>query len=218
MKPKLFFRFKKISSFLKEYWMLGLVFGFFSGLFCFPPNYINFNKVKGIVMTQYDTVTYVRVAGKRGGRFEDLMLQLSDSASYGTNGEKAKIRILKNELIGKEVEIIFTKVNDINVIRQLKVNESKIVDDNKYLVTFFTLNLIWFLIGGIAEGIRFWKKVIRIWRNAPEPVAKKTRNIPSDKLIITTEDSFHRYSNCPACGFKLKEMDKDCPDCGLNLS
>jgi len=217
MKPKFFIRFKNIYSFLREYWMLGLVFGFFSGLFCFPPNYMNFNRVKGVVIKQFDTTTYVG-SGKWAGRFEDLMLQLNDSISYGTCGEKEKIRILKKELIGKEVEIIFTKVNDINVIHKLKVDETIIVDDNKYLVTFFTLNIIWFLIGGVAEGIRICKKGILIWKNAPEPDIKKTQNIPSKEPIIKVEDSYHHYSNCPACGYRLKETDKECPDCGLNLS
>lgn len=211
MKQVLFIRIRKMYSFFNEYWMLGLVFVFFSGLFCFPPNYMNFNRVKGTIVKQYEKIDYIKNPGKRGGKFDLLMLQLNDSTSYGTSGEKEKKIIQKNELIGKEVEIIFTRVNDTNVIHQLKVNNYVIISDNKYLVAFFTLNLLWFLIGGITEGIKFFKK-------ASLPIAKTTQIIQPVKPIKKAEMEFFRYTNCPACGYKLKETDKECPDCGLNLS
>jgi|WetSurMetagenome_2_1015567.scaffolds.fasta_scaffold110809_1 hypothetical protein len=47
-----------------------------------------------------------------------------------------------------------------------------------------------------------------------KPIHEKSKSIPK----IVQEEPFDHYDHCPACGFKLNKSDKECPDCGLNLS
>jgi hypothetical protein len=49
-------------------------------------------------------------------------------------------------------------------------------------------------------------------------------SIPEYTADFTTKDKtevekpISHYDCCPACGYTLKDTDKECPDCGLNLS
>ncbi len=53
---------------------------------------------------------------------------------------------------------------------------------------------------------------------ASNPFEKPTQEKPIVRSKATEEKPFDHYFSCPACGYKLKKSDKECPDCGLNLS
>jgi len=57
---------------------------------------------------------------------------------------------------------------------------------------------------------------------ADPPVSKHIDNSnqikPLEEPKVIEVKPFDHYEHCPACGFKLKKSDKECPDCGLNLS
>jgi hypothetical protein len=53
---------------------------------------------------------------------------------------------------------------------------------------------------------------------ASDPYANQPQDEPIVRPKTTDAKPFDHYSICPACGYKLKKSDKECPDCGLNLS
>ncbi len=143
---------------LKNQWWIGILTGIFSGLWCFPPNIINFNRVKGIVVKVYVSKDIVHVSGRGSFEFDELNLMFEDSSTYSIN------LILKPEIdclnvIGKEVEIIYNNIGNHNSIRRLKINDYLISTEDKRLVFIFFASVIWVLVGGISEVIRIWKSV-----------------------------------------------------------
>jgi hypothetical protein len=50
------------------------------------------------------------------------------------------------------------------------------------------------------------------------PIPESTSEDIATKDEKLLEKPFDHYNRCPACGYKLKETDKECPDCGLSLS
>jgi len=147
-----------LCKFIKNQWWIGILVGIFSGLWCFPPNIINFNRVKGVVVNTYAGKDIVHVSGKGSFEFDKYILVLEDSSKYSINLLfKPKIDSLNT--IGKEVEIIYDNIGDQNSIGRLKINNHVITTEDNRLVVIFFLSVTWVIWGGFLELIRLWKSV-----------------------------------------------------------
>jgi len=143
---------------IKNQWWFGLLIVIFSGLWCYPPNIINFNRIKGTVVNVYSGKHIVHVSGKGSFEFDKLILMLEDSSKYSIN-IRLKPEIDSLNVIGKEVQIIYNNIRDHNSIRRLKINNHVISTEDKRIVVIFFLSVIWVVLGCVSEVIRVWKSV-----------------------------------------------------------
>lgn len=98
---------------------------------------------------------------------------------------------------------------------------------NVFLYLFFliigglyTFSTVWYII---SHPEHLFKKEEKIEKPARVSTKEKRQEIlvsqkQSPNPKIEKEIPFDHYDRCPACGYKLKKVDKECPDCGLNLS
>jgi hypothetical protein len=184
----------------------------FFSLFVWPPNFINYNRANGEIVRVYEDILYVHIKGRGSANTNALYIVFKDSSVFFTVDKKTITELKDVRYVGKQAELLFyNQQKGRKGITKLVIDNVVIQDEDKCFVLIFLICVLWVIIGGIAE-------VIRIWKNTQVPFAKSTQIIQPEKPIKNAEISFHRYSNCPACGFKLKETDNECPDCGLNLS
>lgn len=148
----------KMVAFFKAQWWIGVLFGVLSGLWCFPPNIINFNRVKGIVEKVYEDKYAMRVTGKGTFNFDEIVVVLKDSSKYYINVKNKSI-FDKTNMFGKDVEITYVTIDDIKSIRKLVVSGDVVFTENKWLVILFFLSVLWGLLGGIGEVFRIWKSL-----------------------------------------------------------
>lgn len=203
----------KIGGFFMEYWWLAILLTIFTAMWMWPPNFLNWNRVSGKIARTYEGELWVTVTQKGSAVTNALYIVLEDSSIYSTNGKNIIQEFRDKNYIGEKVELIYVKGQKQGErwIQKMVLEGKIIIDESKWLVAIFLFFAIWSILGVIGE-------VVQIWNATPVP-KEKPRSIMVNKLIVQKEGpTFHRYTNCPACGYKLKETDKECPDCGLNLS
>lgn len=91
-----------------------------------------------------------------------------------------------------------------------------------YVYGFMTLLILFF---GVSAVLGYRKEKMN---KSQQPTENKFIEKPKHEITVqkntisikedVPEKPFDHYDHCPACGFKLKKSDKECPDCGLNLS
>ena len=165
-----------------------------------------------------------------GSLLDAFVFQIEDSMNDTTScfsfykGYKEKLHFLVNKN-GEHITIWVDNKNG-NEIMQVKYQNQLIIkyDGRIYLYLFFLI------LGGIYTFITvgylikhpehlFTKKGKReegFVQTKNQKITDYSRERP--KPGLNKEIPFGHYEHCPACGYKLKETDKECPDCGLNLS
>lgn len=202
----------KIGGFFMEYWWLAILLTIFTAMWMWPPNFLNWNRVSGKIARVYEGDQSVYVTQKGNFEFHALYIVLEDSSIY-SSVEKKTIEYFKGQnYLEKKVELIYVKgQKERKRIHKLVVDGKVIEDESKWLVAIFLFFAIWSILGVIGE-------VVQIWNATPVPKATPSPIKVNKPIVQKEEPTFHRYTNCPACSYKLKETDKECPDCGLNLS
>ncbi|PKQ66412.1 hypothetical protein BZG01_11450 [Labilibaculum manganireducens] len=158
MMRELFIRMLQMK-FIKDHWWLGVLLGFFLGMWVLPPNFLNFNRVEGTIVDVYKRETSIHVAGKGSASSMTLFIVLSDSTEYGTDVPSYQKEIIKMKPIGKRVKITYTIVQQFKNMQKLVIDNTLIIKDNILLLSLFLFCVLWVVLGGGAE-------IVRMWRNA----------------------------------------------------
>ena len=131
-------------------------------------------------------------------------------------------------VIGSNIKV-WVDQNDVsNEIQQVYYNEAIVIKYNGNIFVYlflliigglFTFSTVWYII---SHPEHLFKKDEKKEESARVSNKEKKREIPvpqnhNPKPKIEKEIPFDHYEHCPACGYKLKKNDKECPDCGLNL-
>lgn len=202
----------KIVYLFREYWWLAFLFAVFTAMWMWPPNFLNRNRVTGKIARTYEGEHWVTVARRGSSVSNALYIVLEDSSIYNSV-DKDVIQVFRdNNFIGENIKLLYyNQQKERKGIQKLEIDGEIIQDEDKWLVAIFLFFAIWSILGVIGE-------VVRIWNATPVPKVTPSPIKVNKPIVQKEEPTFHRYTICPACGFKLKETDKECPDCGLNLS
>jgi hypothetical protein len=202
----------KIFHFFRDKWWLSILFAVFTALWMWPPNFLNTNRVSGKIARVYECDHWVNVTQKGSVKMNALCIILKDSSVYYTVNDEIIKDFQTNNYLERNIRLLYyNQQNGKKGIKKLIIDDIVMLDEDKRLVAIFLIFAIWSIFGVIGE-------VVRIVKTTPDPKEKQRPIMVNKPIVQKEEPKFHRYTNCPACGYNLKETDKECPDCGLNLS
>jgi hypothetical protein len=116
-----------------------------------------------------------------------------------------------NAYVGKEIKAWCYVKKGYNKSTQIIIDGSFIRKYNENVGIWVYIFLI--LLSAVEIFMVYYS--MKKW---PKWGKKKTKTENKSYKKVINKEPFDYYEYCPACGFKLKKTDKECPDCGLNLS
>lgn len=157
----------------------------------------------------------------------DIVDNRFDTISCHTYGGKYIEKLDASNVLLHDDIILWVNPDIDNSIKQVVYKGNMLI---KYRGSIF-LHLFFLILGGVYTFSTVWYLI-----SHPEHLFKKEEKIEEPARVSTKEKRqemlapqkhipkidkeipFDHYEHCPACGHKLKKIDKTCPDCGLNLS
>jgi len=198
-------------------------------------------KTSGKIIRSFMDVAIIKNYGRSSignpsSKIDCLFIELDDSTKYMVMYSSFKNELKNKEIIGRKVQIYYHLVERYQMPEALAVfyyNDKKneysesllpyrqiekiVFDDGQviqsssmvlfFIIIGFVLSLIW-LMCGLAD------EIVKIWKHTPN---NTTKLITISNVKNNSGKLIKNFKNCPACGFKLKDTDNECPDCGLNF-